>query len=226
MAVILFEGCKCNQSDDDRVGVEFTSPLGYAEDDTLQITLPESYALHDWLNYHQQFDTAFRIINFPASGINIRIDSFEACPTMKMEEIRNWQSLISWSPDSSMAIDIWSYNYEIDHKKDSIPSLQGGSPDQLVKLIDSKTGACRQLLFNGPSQIVQTADWLSNDAFLLSMINIDAKENTQKPDIILIHLKDSLFTNFRYIGRLSTNLEDREIRFSQYWLTKKGYQME
>ena len=197
-----------------------TSPTAYAEGDTLDAV--QSPALDAWLAHYRRTDTAFRRNAFLASGINLRIDSLEACPPPDTGTLRLLAPVLAWSPDSSLAIDIWSYDHLVRRDASGRTVLEGGGPDQMVRLLDRRSATARQLLFNGPSQLVETADWVSDKAFVLGLLTIDETTGEAIPDIILIHLADSIFTNFRYAGRHLP----AEGGFLPAWLRSKGIRYE
>lgn len=197
-----------------------TSPQAYVEGDTLDAV--NAPGLDAWVAHYRKADTAFRRNAFLASGINLRIDSLEACPAPDTATLRLLAPILAWSPDSSLAVDIWSYDHLARRNRKGVTVLEGGGPDQTVKLLDRKTGTARQVLFNGPSQVVETADWISDKAFVLGLLNIDEATGEARPDILLIHLGDSLFTNFRYPGPALS----AEGGFLEGWLRSKGFRYE
>lgn len=217
---ILAASCGQPQEGDTEGEGPRTSPTAYAEGDTLDaIVVP---ALDAWLAHYRKTDTAFRRNAFLASGINLRIDSLEACPYPDTGTLRLLAPVLAWSPDSALAIDIWSYDHLARRDAKGRTLLVGGGPDQMVKLLDRRSATARQLLFNGPSQLVETADWVSDKAFVLGLLTIDEATSEAIPDIVLIHLGDSMFTNFRYAGRRLP----AEGGFTANWLRSKGIRYE
>ena len=192
------------------------SPQSYAEGDTLE-PFP-STALEAWFRFHRQADSGFRRGAFLASGINIPIDSLTLCPMPDTSTLQMMAPLLPWSPDSSRAIDIWSYGYQLRRSPTGALILEGGGPDQMVKLIDRSRAMAWQLLFNGPSQIVEAAGWPNRNAIVLGLLNIDPATGEATPDLVLMHLGDSMFTNFRYTGpRIRPHGQ-----FTQAWLRSQG----
>ena len=100
----------------------------------------------------------------------------------------------------------------------------GGDPDQEVVWINKRIGAKKQLMYNGPQQIVETADWISDQAFMLGMINIDESNTSWNPEILLFNLTDTTFTNFRLQKNLpSDKLALEGADFTKFWLKRKNY---
>jgi len=197
-------------------------PENYQENDTLSFVLPENLSL--WINYYQQFDTAFRLRNFMASGVSVHLDSMEDAATGDLTLLENFFPLFAFSPDSSQIIDIWSYNQLIEINESGERTVIGGDPDQEIVWINKLTGSKKQAMFNGPQQIVETADWINNESFLLGMINVNEANTTWTPEILLFNMADSTFTNFR----MNTNMSiDKMVAagsdFSGFWLKRKKY---
>ena len=165
--------------------------------------LPEN--LWIWINYYQQFDTAFNMQNFKASGVTVHLNSMEDATTGDLSLMENFFPLFSFSPDSSQIIDFWSYNQLIEINKAGEHLVIGGDPDQEVVWINKKTGVKKQLMYNGPLQIVETADWINDQSFILGMINVDETNTDWTPEILLFNLTDSTFTNFRLQKNLSVD---------------------
>ena len=74
---------------------------------------------------------------------------------------------LKWSPDSSVFIDLDSYN--IDIKKDKNGKYRGTElgPDSEVSLVNPKSGQKTRLLFLGPGSSVEDALWLDKNNLVL-----------------------------------------------------------
>ena len=198
-------------------------PGHYKENDSLEISpLPENLAT--WFKYYKQLDTTFRPGNFLASGVSIHLDSLENATTGDLSLMEDFYPLFAISPDSSQIIDFWSYNQLIEKNKSGELIVIGGDPDQEVVWINKNTGSKKQLMYNGPQQIVETADWITNQSFVLSLINIDEKNTLWVPEIYLFNLTDTTFTNFRYNQTiLAEKMALKGADFSSFWLKTKKY---
>lgn len=199
------------------------SPFSYEEGDTLRLLKGQAPNLEEWLRFHSEADSGWILSRFQASGVNIHIDSMDPAPPLTQERMMDFAPLLAWSPDSSRSIDLWSYNRLMEKGTDGRPFLLGGGPDQMVALSDRSGTLRRQLMFNGPMQVAETADWLSPDAFLLGMLNLDEKEGTFVPEIMLFDLADSVFTNFRYPGTMPLDrLPGGDKGFVEAWIKGRG----
>jgi hypothetical protein len=220
----------CRQSNGESNGKDESpsaySPFSYEEGDTLRLLPGQAPNLEEWMRFYARTDSAWSISRFPCSGVNIHIDSMEAAPTLPMKRMQAFAPLMAWSRDSSLYIDLWSYNRLIEVGTDGKPNLIGGGPDQMVALSDRSGQSRRQVMFNGPMQVAESADWISADAFLLGMLNLDETSGTASPEIFLFNLSDSVYTNFRYarsmdLGRLPGGGNG----FLESWLEGKGMRM-
>ncbi len=198
-------------------------PDQYQENDTISIRpIPENLGL--WINYYQQFDTAFNIKNFKASGVTVHLNALEDATTGDVSLMEGFYPLLSFSPDSSQFIDLWSYNQLIETNKAGEKMVIGGDPDQEVAWVNKKTGTKKQLMYNGPQQVVETADWINNQSILLGMVNVNENNTEWTPEILLFNFSDSTFTNFRLIKNLSVEkMTIGNADFSGFWLKRKNY---
>jgi hypothetical protein len=96
-------------------------------------------------------------------------DSMIVAP-FKLDEsfLRNYGSLIRYSPDSSMFIDLDSYN--IDISRNSKGQLVGKEigPDSEVSLVDLNTKERRRLVFLGPDGSIDEGGWLDKETIVLA----------------------------------------------------------
>jgi hypothetical protein len=230
LLIVLSVAVSCRQhADNDVTGMEQDawSPLRYHEDDTLALGAADAPNLKSWIGYYHTTDTAFDIGRFRASGVNLHIDSFETIDRVDVLESGSFGPILAYSPDSSLALDIWSYNHIVSIRNGQPPVIEGGGPEQQISLIDLRTGLRRQVLYNGSAQVVETADWMSDDVFVLGMMNINESTGVWSPDILLFSMKDSICTNFRYTLPLvpdGIGLPDGD--FMTGWLKRKGYKKE
>lgn len=230
LIIVLSVVVSCRQKgSNEATGLEpdVWSPLRYHEDDTLALGAADAQNLKSWIGYYHTADTAFRIGRFRASGVNLHIDPFDTIDRSDGLESGSFGPILAYSPDSSFALDIWSYNHILSIRKGKPPVIEGGGPEQQVSLLDLRTGLRRQVLYNGSAQVVETADWLSDDVFVLGMMNINESTGVWSPDILLFSMKDSVCTNFRYTLPLvpdGMDLPDGD--FMTEWLKRKGYKKE
>ena len=204
-----------------------SSPLSYREGDTLRLDPGEAPNLAAWFDFYSKADPGWRSSGFTASGGNIHSDSFDLAPDISTERMKAFAPLLSWSPDSSLCLDLWSYNRLVESDADGRPVLAGGGPDQMVVLSDASGLRRRQVLFNGPMQVTETADWVTKDAFVMGMLNIDESAGLVTPEILLFNLSDTLYTNFRYARPIPVDsLPAGDNGFLEGWLVGLGFRQD
>jgi hypothetical protein len=220
---ICVSGCGRKDKSPEEEMIVLGQPEYYQENDTLSIKpIPENLGM--WINYYQQFDTAFNIRNFTASGVTVHLNELEDATTGDVSLMEGFFPLLSFSPDSSQFIDFWSYNQMIETNKAGERIVIGGDPDQEVAWVNKKTGTKKQLMYNGPQQIVETADWINNQSMLLGMINVNETNTEWSPEILLFNFADSTFTNFRLRKNLAVEkMVTENADFASFWLKKKNY---
>lgn len=225
LASLIFLLLACGQKSDKNTAAETSViPDRYAEGDTLLLLADMAPGLNAWINYHQGSDTGLRIASIPASGVVIHMDPLD---TINISGTRFPDTLMAWSPDRSRYIDIWSYNHVVDTMKDGRLRITGGGPEQMVVLGDQRSGRRHILMFNGTGQFAESADWLDDQTFVIGMMLVDEATGERTPDIMLFSLKDSVFTDFRYVRTISgDNLPPTPGGFMRQWLQRRGLQTE
>jgi hypothetical protein len=80
---------------------------------------------------------------------------------------QHYGKLLKYSPDSSMFIDIDSYNIELQkNKKGDLVPIENG-PDTEVNLVDVEKKQKTRLIFLGPGNGVEEAGWIDNQTAIL-----------------------------------------------------------
>ncbi len=185
----------CRQADTEYSNEELVNPesvMAYEEGDTLVLRkMPEG--LSQWLRYYQQLDTGFTLRNFKASGVTLHMDGLPDAISPPTEN--SFSDLFLYSPDSTQYLDLVSYNF----LKEEISGRQvliSGDPDQQVVIADSRKNVRKQLMYNGPSQLAEFANWTGNQSFLIGMTERRDRQQGMSAELYFFHLKDSSFTNF------------------------------
>jgi hypothetical protein len=217
--ILLFS---CRGNDQEVTDVKQLYPdstYAYEENDT-PVFVKQTANLQEWMAYYRAADTGFLPGRFKASGVTLHLDSLPLSSADFPGEL--FRPLIAYSPDSSLAIDSWSYNQFLERRNDGSLVMTGGEADQEVSLINFRNGVRRQLMFNGPMQVAETADWISNHAFVISLMTANDSGNTWIPEIYLFNLRDSTFTNFRLNHPLlQSGPYETEENFLDFWLRKR-----
>ncbi len=202
---------------------EAAQTAGFQDGDSFPETLlPEEFRF--WIDYYKKLDTSVTLSNFKASGVALHFGPLEEATQGDFTLQENFYPLMAFSPDSSLVIDWISYNHFVETTPDGGKKLIGGEADQEVALLVPGKSIARQLMFNGPQTSVETAAWLTNDAFLLGLIQSDESQNAFTPEIMLFNLKDSTFTNFRLNKSIPNERQAMaDGDFTSSWLTLKKF---
>jgi hypothetical protein len=189
MLCLLFA---CRQRDTEYSDEELVNPeavLAYEENDTLAIKqIPKGLA--EWLSFYQKIDTGFKLNRFRASGVSLHMGTLPQAISKGNEN--TFADLFVYAPDSSRYLDLLSYNHLRENK-----TLISGEPDQQVVLADMKNNKKSQLMYFGPSQLAEFADWTGKNSFMIGIMSRTETGNGLNAEIMFFHLKDSIYTNFR-----------------------------
>ena len=212
----------CNNQDNETQWGENRDPAitnSYEENDTLAVAeLPANIKM--WMDFYQNLDPGFKNGNFKASGVILHMGAMPEASAQTNET--TFRNLLAYSPDSTRIIDFWSFMQTIETGEEGNRVLIGGSPDQEVILVDKKQNTYRQLMYNGTQQIVEAADWINNNAFLIGMLNTNETSTVWIPELFLFNLQDSTFTNFRLDHEIqSDSIYFKNANFTEFWLNKK-----
>lgn len=220
---LILPSCKGGR-DHKEAAVSSYNPDRYNEGDTLSLDPRQDLGLTAWISYHRLSDSGLSLTSMPASGVIIHLDPMD---TIHIPFSRFPDTVMAWSPDRSRYLDIWSYNHIIDTLRDGRIRLTGGGPEQIVALGDLRSGQRHILMFNGTGQIAESADWLDDQTFVIGMMLVDEATGERTPDIMLFSLKDSVFTDFRYLRAISgDSLPPTPGGFMRQWLQRRGLQTE
>ncbi len=207
-------------SDEELVNPE--SVMAYEEDDTLVLRkIPAGLA--EWLLYYGKSDTAFTLKNFKASGVTLHMDVLQ--DAIRSENENAFSDLLIYSPDSSQYIDLVSYNF-LKETQDGKNILISGDPDQQVVLADTRSKKKKQLMYNGPAQLAEFAQWTGNSSFIIGMTSKDEGMEGMKAEIYFFHLKDSSFTNFLLNHRVQVDsLSPFKSSFLENYFKSRQYEV-
>jgi hypothetical protein len=187
-----------------------------SEDNNLALeNVPEK--IQQWLDFYHQYDTAFLLKNFKASGVVLHLNDLKSLDTLS-DINKDLYTLFSFSPDKKKYIDIWSYGNLIppDEMQPSKQkhSFNDGEADQQI-VLGEQSGKRNEIMFNGPAQVVEAADWINNNQFLITMFT--EEENEMVVEIYLFDLEKNVFTNFRLTHDFKLP-QNKPQSFSDYWL--------
>jgi hypothetical protein len=156
----------CNNSNDNTADADTTAAQGGEEPEVdaetalLQNNLPQLFA------YLRNSDSSFLAEQFDMTGTRALDTSVTTPVTEKQMEM--FRTCLVFSPDSSQAIDLFSYNYVLVPGRDGSIRAEQGGPDSEAALIDFKSGIRKRIYFSGPSSALLDARWLPDGTFLLA----------------------------------------------------------
>ena len=189
------------------------------EGDTLSFNhIPKN--LNSWLGYYKKNDTLFTLSNFKASGVILHMSDLKESDTISLSRLK-LKLLFEFSPDGLSYIDLWSYGHQDipekawNSRSELAKKLRDGEADQQV-VLGLNDGKRYELLFNGPSNLVEFAEWLNNDQFLISQIS--KEKNYFLFELFIFDIKEKLFTNYRLNNNVPFNLEGES--FIEYWINE------
>lgn len=183
--------------------------------------LPEQ--LQEWMRFYRQQDSSFSLDCFRASGVVLHFGPMPEATGGDFTLKKPFYPLLAFSPDSNMVIDGYSYNHMIETDSLGMPVILGGEADQEVSIVQTRTGASRQIMFNGPGLTMEAAGWIDPTSFLLATVETDPATARFRPEILLFNLQDSTFTNFR----CTRDFPDATVpgatgNFEQAWFQKRN----
>lgn len=186
---IFLVNCKNKNSSKINIdNIDSVSLTTIEDTDTLVLKqIPEQ--INQWLKYYQQFDSNFTINQFIASGVALHIDDLP--DAFSKENENEMADFFRYSPDSSKYVDLVSYNYFRVKNK-----LFDGEIDQQVVLYDKFRKLKKQLMFNGPNDLAECADWIGPSALLIGVSHKNSTNDTINAEIFMFQLNDSTYTNF------------------------------
>jgi hypothetical protein len=182
----------CRGKNENQINVENIDTISLTsieEKDTLTLKIMPDQ-MGKWLQYYQQFDTAFKISAFIASGVALHIDDLPDAIINGNE--KEMADLFHYSSDSTKYVDLISYNFTREKDK-----LYPGEIDQQVILADKTRKLKKQLMFNGPADLAECADWIGPTALLIGVTHKNPSGDTINAEIFMFQLNDSTYTNFR-----------------------------
>jgi hypothetical protein len=129
----------------------------------------------------------------------------------------NYKAFLKYSPDSSMFVDIDSYNIEIHKDKNgrTVPLEKG--PDTEVSLVNVPEKKRTRLVFLGPGNGVEDASWIDNQTVLLIGYHEKDTSKIKKAVIWRYHVPTKTFHVYESSDpAIGTRISDwRKLRFRQ-----------
>ncbi|MHA4845443.1 hypothetical protein ACX0G7_14820 [Flavitalea antarctica] len=104
-----------------------------------------------------------------------------------------YKPFLKYSPDSSMFIDLDSYNLAIEKDKNGQRIGIESGPDTEVSLVNVKKNAKTRLVFLGPGSSIEDGSWIDNENLILLGFQETGNGGTKVPVIWRYHLPTTTF---------------------------------
>ena len=206
---------KNNPENNSYIGINDVS-----EGDTINITpLPPN--LNAWIKFYHNKDTAFQLKNFKSSGVLLHFNDMKSVDSLEKTKSL-FSTLFSLSPNKKKYIDFLSYGNRL-VQKDSASEIKPSQlfleeeADQQV-VLGEIGGERKELMFNGPAQMVESADWITDNQFLITLIS--EEENKHIAEIFLFDISTQEYVNYRLEHPFNAPTSSDE-SFIKYWLQTK-----
>jgi hypothetical protein len=161
-------------------------------------------AFPQFFNYLAQQDTSFSVSKFENSP-GTPLDSIQAFPLDK-KRLQAFADYLIYNSDSSLAIDLYSYNY-VPVQHDGKTVLEQGEPDTEVALIDTKANTRRRVFFTGPGTSVHQAKWEQEKSIFMAGVE-EIGPDSVKPVLWKINLQDKTMEIYNYRDTLHAKVSN------------------
>jgi hypothetical protein len=155
-----------------------------------------------WIVYYKRLSPNFRIQDFKNNNVTLiqpyQVDFGD--DKFQKRFLTLYNPFLIWSPDSSKAIDLYSYNIILDYNLNG-QLIGGRDVDCQLAIIDLKKQKRINLLTFGPAGEFQDAFWINNDSIIVAMIEFNANE-TYQPCYSMIDLKTYLMRDYKMDHKL------------------------
>ncbi|HYK57046.1 MAG TPA: hypothetical protein VEV15_11300, partial [Flavisolibacter sp.] len=190
----------CNNSADTKTNNADTAAVETEE--TSSVSVNEEFPR--LFTYLQSQDSSFSPDKFEGGEMDLK----DSLPKAKIDtaQLRPFRPYLIYNRDSSMAIDLVSYNYVISHKKGKTVIQQGG-PDTEVALLDLKNNTRKRILFLGSAGTVLQAKW--NDDNSIAIVGAEEVEGGKiKPSIWNYDWTTGKMELYQYPDAIHANIKD------------------
>lgn len=138
----------------------------------------------------------------PQKFAETETDTVHTEPALAVGEgLKKYYPYLIYNPDSSYAIDLYSYNIVLINKNGKTIGKAGG-PDTEVGLVDLKNNTRRRIYFGGSSSVVLNAKWINDNEFLLMTGEI-IKDEAFSPTVLKYTLPNHILVRFVYEDTLN-----------------------
>ena len=209
--LILFfvNACTCNAKKEKTNEIVFEN---LKEGDTLVVKFAPKN-LKQWFEFYSNKESTISLSDFSCSGVVLHREALKLIDTLYDKSSNRQNQLLVFSPDGHKFIDLFSVSSQTRHDSDIVRSLITPDADQQV-VLGYSDGKRYELMYLGPEQVVETADWINDEQFVLTLIT-NENGNTIA-ELYLLDIKNSIFTNFRLSKKLTETQPEKQ-SFIEVW---------
>lgn len=165
-----------------------------SEIDTAKINI-YSTELKDWLHYYEKYSLKAGDFDFIKQNnlpdINATVDSFDISNDI-------YKPFYKYSADSSIILDLISYNLPLEKNENNELVSYGGDIDSEVSVKDLKNNIWKRILFVGSFYIIEDGFWINKNQLLIVGQFNDTDQEKYKPSIWFVDLKANTIQIFEY----------------------------
>jgi hypothetical protein len=204
---ILF--ASCNNSSDTETSKDDSSSVEIVEGPTYTV----DREFPQLVSYLKSQDSSFSVEKFEGGEMETK-DSLSSTK-IDINQLAPYRPYLVYNSDSSMAIDLVSYNYVVSNKKGKTV-IEHGGPDTEVALLNLKSNTRKRILFLGSSGTVLQAKW--DDDITISIAGAqEVEEGKIKPSIWRYNLATGATELYQYSDAIKANIND----YAEKWLKSK-----
>jgi hypothetical protein len=183
---------------DDSNAVEEAEGIETSPNAFLQNSFPTLFS------FYKNSDSSFNINHFEEAQTTA-IDNFDVykIDTIQMREFLPY---LVYNSDSTLAIDLYSYNYVLT-KRDGKINADAGGPDTEVALIDVKNNSKKRIFYSGPAINLLEAKWIDDVTVMLAGIEV-GEENRNKPIVLKSNIKTNNIKWYVYSKSIETDVSN------------------
>jgi hypothetical protein len=171
----------------------------------------QNTSLKRWIDFYKTKYPGLNLNSFKLQNcIAVNPDSLwtrDDDPTKEYFDL--YKTLLVYSPDKTMFIDMDSYNFLLERDKKGNLIGMGGDPETEVALIDIKRKTNKRLLYNGPSTIIEDAAWIGGDKIAIGYLSDENNLHVYNQYLLLIDLTKKTFSFYENSLKIGTeNIHD------------------
>jgi hypothetical protein len=190
LIIAIFVSISCKQHDTkEKSTADFaTAASNAAREDSLLIHAKEVTV---WINnsFNSTSNKEFILEDFSQND-SLLTEKFTADSSF----VKNYRSILRWSPDSAFILDIGSYGSVLVKDANGDYNVEAGEPDTEVALIDLSKKERKRLLMAGPSSNITDGKWVNNNVLLVTGTFNKTGNGDRDTLVWLINVKENVFS--------------------------------